>query len=354
MTTEPFDVIAKALKETGYTTNGNGMHQGTGERVTTYRTALDIYNAAPESPAWLWHGYLAEGAVTLLAGRHKGGKSTLLFSLMRAFVDGHTRFLNHDLKPGPVVLLTEEAPGTLRPKLEQITHEGMQQLRVLCRDDITPNRPSWEAAVREAGMEAIDHGARIVIIDTFAFWSQITDENDSAIMQNAVAVLAELTAMGLSVVIVHHHRKGTSLEAGDSIRGSTALQGAVDLIVELFRVEDDEVITSQRELRAIGRYPEIPEIMRIQLEGDGLYRVVAEGTREEVLELTWKERVAAYLSDNYAEKHTQSQIRNALSPENPEKAKGRVHATLRQLLDEGFIQKVGEGKNDGYRWVINH
>lgn len=348
MTGDPTALADIARTVLGHpTTNG---HQPT-EPPLVFRSALDIYNSAPENPAWLWHGYLAEGAVTLFAGRHKGGKSTLLFSLIRAFVDGHTRFLNHQVEPGPVVLLTEEAPGTLRPKLEQITHEGMERLRVLCRDDITPIRPSWEASVREAGMEALHHGARVVIVDTFAFWSQITDENDSAIMQNAVAVLAELTAQGLAVVVVHHHRKGTAMDVGDAIRGSTALQGAVDLIVELFRVDDDEAITSQRELRAIGRFPEIPEVMRVQLEGDGIYRVVAEGTREQVNEHTWKERVCAHLMDNHADKHTQADLRYALAPDAPEKAKGRIHKALAELMQEGLIEKIGDGRNQAYRWV---
>ena len=327
--------------------NTNGHHPDPDRRVTTYRSGLDIYQAAPAETAWLWHGYLAEGAVTLFAGRHKGGKSTLLFGLIRAFVDGYNHFLNHEIQPGPVVLLTEEAPGTLRPKLATITETGMERLRVLCRDDITPLRPSWEASVREAGMEAIEHGARLVIIDTFAFWSQIQDENDSSVMQNAVAVLAELTAMGLSVVVVHHHRKGVSLEAGDSIRGSTALQGAVDLIVELFRVEDDEAMTRMRELRAIGRYPEIPEVMRIQLEGDGVYRVVAEGTREQVTKQTWKVKVAEYLSDNYAQKHSQSDIRVALNAGDPQR--GAVSDALSGLVNEGFVEKIGKE----YRWITH-
>jgi len=78
---------------------------GTGdlpEVKVQFRTGEDVYKAAPETPDWLWHGYIAAGATTLFSGSQKSGKSTFLFALMRAFLDGHTRFVGHDVRSGRV------------------------------------------------------------------------------------------------------------------------------------------------------------------------------------------------------------------------------------------------------------
>lgn len=70
---------------------------------------------APPDPSWLWTGYLAPGAVTLLAGRPKVGKSTLLFALLAALRHG-SRFLSLPTRASKVLLLSEERPGTLEEK----------------------------------------------------------------------------------------------------------------------------------------------------------------------------------------------------------------------------------------------
>jgi len=84
------------------------------------------------------------------------------------------------------------------------------------------NPLQWTQAVHAACIEATPGPG--VVIDTFAFWSKIQDENDTAGMQMAAAALAELTASDLGVVIVHHHGKNAEArENGNASRGSTSL-----------------------------------------------------------------------------------------------------------------------------------
>lgn len=318
-----------------------------------FHSGQELFDMAPETVPWVWHGYMAAGVVTLFAGRHKGGKSTLLFCLLRAMVDGYEKFLDHDIDPrGPVVLLTEEGPETLRAKLEPISPEGRERMRIMCRNDVTPRGEfGWAQAVREAGMEALSHGARVVIIDTFAFWAQVRDENDNSIMQEAVAALGELTARGLAVLIVHHHRKSGG-DDGDAIRGGSGLQGAVDLIVEMVRPpetsDDDE--STERELRAIGRFNETPEAMRVRLEGDGWYRTIGEGTRSQMRALSAEGRIRTHLRDVYPETPTLKDIENETGV-----ARSTAQRVLQSLAGIGDVEILGDGKGGKgsarrYRW----
>lgn len=316
-----------------------------------FHSGQELYETAPADVPWIWHGYLARGITTLFAGRHKGGKSTFLFCLIRAICDGYREYLDHDIDTtGPVVLLTEEGPETLRAKLEPISEQGRARLRVMCRNDVTPRGDfGWPQAVREAGLEALAYGAHIVIVDTFAFWAQIRDENDNSLMQEVVSVLGELTAQGLAVVIVHHHRKSGG-DDGDAIRGGTALQGAVDLIVEMVRPTDtaDDDETTERELRAIGRFPDIPEAMRVRLEGDGWYRKIGEGTRGQMRNLSSESKVRGYLKEQPDQTHTRKDIEAATSV--PQTTVERILKSLEKAGDiESFSGEPRGTKR--YRWI---
>ena len=349
MTTDPAEIAARLVRD-GYPLAAVPDPPAEAER-RHYRSGQEVFEATPEEVPWCWHGFLAYGLVTLFAGRHKGGKSTLLFSLIRAIVDGDDAFLNHAIDPGPVVLLTEEGPETLRPKLEPISPEGRTRIRILDRSLVSPRGDyAWPLAVRDAGQEALDWGARLIVIDTFAFWSQIRDENDNGLMQEIVSVLGDLTTRGLAVVVVHHHRKSGG-EDGDAIRGGTGLQGAVDVIVELVRPpsegEDDDNST-ERELRAIGRFPESPEALRVKLNTHGTYEVIGEGTRAQMRNLGNDAKVRAHLSENAAEAHAMADL---------EAATGIARATLQRVLlaleRGGEVESFAEGGRGKkrYRWV---
>lgn len=317
-----------------------------------YRSGQEVFEATPAEIEWCWHGYAAPGVITLLAGRHKGGKSTLLFNLLAAMCDGDTTFLGHALVPGPVVLLTEEGDQSLRPKLEIISEEGRANLRVLGRADVTPRTDyDWARAVREAGLEALEHGARMVLIDTFAFWAEVSNENDNALMQSVVSVLGELSVQGLSVVIVHHARKDGG-EEGNAIRGASSLQGAVDIIVEMVKPhageeEDTNDRGTERELRAVGRFPESPEAMRVKLV-EGRYVLVGEGTRAAMRNLDFEAKVRDYLSEHFADTHDLATIQKetGLRRESTRKALGKLEAA-------GYVESfTGPRGKKSWRWVI--
>jgi len=79
---------------------------------------------------------------------------------------------------------------------------------------------------------------------------------------------------GAGVLLVHHPRKGEGDQAQAS-RGSGALPGFVDVIVELRRFNPQDPSDTRRKLTGYGRYAEVPPEMVIDLTPQG-YRMLGQ------------------------------------------------------------------------------
>jgi RecA-family ATPase len=82
---------------------------------------------ASTEPDWIWDGYVAPAAISLIAGKPKSGKSTLACALAEELTAGSDSFLGRPLRRCSVVYLSEEGAGTLKPKLHG-------RIRTLTRD----------------------------------------------------------------------------------------------------------------------------------------------------------------------------------------------------------------------------
>jgi hypothetical protein len=214
-------------------------------------SAVELGRVTPQTPAWVWDGYLARGSLTMLAGKPKCGKSTLAWALVAALADGAPMFLGRGLDPGPVVIVSEEGAGTLAHKLP-----ASERVRVLTRDAAWP-RPSWSQVIAEAVSEAMRVAAVLLVIDALAFWADLAEgrENDAGATQQVMAALGAASHAELGVLLVHHQRKSGG-EGGDAVRGTGAILAAVDALVELERF--GEQAPAGRQLVGVARWPSIP------------------------------------------------------------------------------------------------
>lgn len=239
-------------------------------------------------PRWLWKGYIAIGAVTLLAGRPKCGKSTLIFALLRALEENGT-FLGLDVSPTSVLYLSEEDVTTLREKAARF---GCAEtgVRFLTRRDAFP-RESFRTWMQSAMTAARRTGSRLVVIDTLAFWGGLGPdaEKDAGAVQALLDPLHELASAGLAVLLIHHTRKSGGGDTS-AIRGSTALAAGVDIVAELER-EGGAGHEARRILTAYSRYKDTPERLLLELGSEGYRGLGAPGA----LVRTYTETVKAAL-----------------------------------------------------------
>jgi hypothetical protein len=106
-----------------------------------------------------------------------------------------------------------------------------------------------------------------VVLDPLASFLPGRGENNAGCMLDALLPLQRLTALGLSVLVLHHPRKGDSPE-GQAARGSGALAGYVDILLEMKGLTQDGA-DRRRLLRAFSRHDATPRQLVIELNATG-------------------------------------------------------------------------------------
>jgi hypothetical protein len=164
--------------------------------------------------------------VTLIAGRPKAGKTTLLFALLRAILRGE-EFVGQRTKPASILLLSEERSSTLRSKLDCWRLDD--RVHLLMRHDAA--RTPFAEIVGGAVQYCHANGITVLVIDTWDKFTGLTGdkENSAGEVIAAVQPLLQAAASGLAVVIIAHQRKADG-DFGEAMRGSNALVGSVDIV----------------------------------------------------------------------------------------------------------------------------
>jgi len=218
---------------------------------------------------WTWLGYLCREHITLLTGLWKGGKTTLLAYLLRDFASGGE--LAGTIEPARVLVISEESKGLWARRRDDL---GIgDQVHLVNRPFLgRPRLSDWIGLVDRIVEWIGLNGYGVVVFDTLASLWPVPDENDASLMMAALSPLHAITAAGAAVLLVHHPRKGDAGE-GQASRGSGALTGFVDIIVELRRYDAANHDDRRRVLTAYSRFDETPTGVVIEL-AEGGYRTV--------------------------------------------------------------------------------
>jgi hypothetical protein len=226
--------------------------------------------STPEDPDWLWDGFLAPRTVTLLAGLPKSGKSSLVFALLASITHGDN-FLGRKTREAGALVLSEEAEGVLG---EKVRPEILEHVHILPIYKAFGHQ--WEAIIKQAVEYCKTNSLSVLVVDTLAEWVgwKGDDENRPGAVLDALRPLKDLAITeGLAVLLVHHQRKRGG-DHGTAVRGSGALTGGVDIIVELER----PTTTLAREetarvLKTLSRYPSTPRDLVFAVAEESVYEV---------------------------------------------------------------------------------
>ena len=199
------------------------------ETDTMEETAETLVSGVKRPGGWIWGSYIARGAISMLAGSPKIGKSSLLFSLLHVMKDGGI-FFDTKVELGKAIILTEERHETIKEKVK--LYGPLPHVDILMRSDIVSRGKPWQEVVTNLVTYCSRNVADMIIIDTFPEWADIKEENSSGEMLEKLRPLQLLTDKGIAVMIVVHHRK-TAGDHGSQVRGSSALYGFTDTLLEI-------------------------------------------------------------------------------------------------------------------------
>ncbi len=223
---------------------------------------------------WVWHGYLARHALTLLTGQWKIGKTTLLAALLARLGAGGV-LAGRRVEPGRAVVITEEGASLW---LKRLARHGIGEAASFAfRPFVRKPLPrQWQYLLDDLADLNRRRRIDLLVIDPLAGVLPGREEASAAAMTDVLRPLRELADCGPAVLILHHPRKGLAA-GGQAARGTGALPAFVDFLVEMHWAGPAAADNRRRRLAAWSRHEETPGRVLLELSADGTDYAVVEG-----------------------------------------------------------------------------
>jgi hypothetical protein len=207
-------------------------------------------------------GFVYAGAVNLIAGEPKAGKSTLTWHLTNCISLGK-KFLGEDVVKANVLYVTEQNEVSFRQETGLIPGFSENDNLFILMPEVSP-AGSWATHVEFWGNKLRDTHSSVLVIDTFGSYANLPPggENDSAVISDRLMELKKLYQHrpNLGIILVHHIRKpSTDIRYGGvkefadlrDARGSTAIAGGVDHCMMISKATNERNV---RNLHCEGRF----------------------------------------------------------------------------------------------------
>lgn len=300
----------------------------------TFKPILLSEISATEDPVeWIWEGYIAKGHQTLLSALWKAGKTTLITYFLKCLQEGK-ELAGQPTTPCNVLILSEES-GTLwarrREESEITTPIWIYPRPIKQKLDYK----GWVLLLEGAAQFCEENKIDLFILDTLAgFWS-VDNENDAARVSAALLPINNLLDKKIAVLLVHHFRKSGGDE-GTAARGSGQLGAAVDIIVELSKLDSTNPNSTQRVLKTYSRFEESPKEVVIDYVDDEYITV---GTTTDVRKDEKQTRILHALED-YPEGITITELIEKWNKEEfgKQPAKRTLQTYLPDLVRQGEVE----------------
>jgi hypothetical protein len=310
--------------------------------------ARDLDNQCFTPLTWLWHGYLGPGKVTLLTSQWKSGKTTLL-SLLLARMQHGGQLLGLAVAAGKAFVISEESQADWRERFGRL---GIRDnVDLLCRPfTAQPGMDGWLALLDTAAAMHHRAGCDLVVIDSLACFLPAHSENSAGALLECLTPLQRLSAAGMSVLLLHHPRKGKTL-AGQAARGSGALPSFVDIIIEMGHYAHPDDLDRRRRLVAFSRHDDTPRHLLIELNDDGTDYVVLQSGLEAALGDSWPAVLHALMEAQ--SKLTRQEILENWSPDYHKPDSTTLWRWLSRAVAAGIVRQEGTGRpRDPFRYWL--
>jgi len=307
----------------------------------------------PEATAdrpWLWTGYIAPRRITLLTSLWKCGKTTLLSVLIARMAAGGM-LAGRAVRPGRVLVVSEEDQELWGQRCQQLGI--VRHARFMCQPfrGRQPTLEEWWALVRNLVERHRTEGLDLVVIDALAGFIPDGTENDARTIYRMIEPLFELKTRGVAVLVLHHPRKGP-VAAGQAARGSGALGGSVDIILEMDGLSGPTTDDRRRKVAGFSRFPETPRRLVIELSADGTdYAAIGDFDAPE-LDDTWQ--ILFQVLADASGKLTRREILAQWPADYRKPDDTTIWRWLQRGMKEGRVMQSGSGRHaDPFRYWLD-
>lgn len=202
------------------------------------KTLGELIQSQPQLPQFLVDGLLPSAGISILAGKPKDGKSTLVRQLIYCVAMGKD-FLNYPVKQGPVLYLAlEESEYWVTKHFVDMGASSGAPIHIVFAGKNNTNLPMLIHKLNPA----------LVVIDPLFLYVDVKDGNSYTEVYKEMGKLTSMAAhYQTHILTVHHMKKGLST-GPDSMLGSQGLFGSVHTAI-MFETRDnatDRVIHSKQ------------------------------------------------------------------------------------------------------------
>jgi hypothetical protein len=298
---------------------------------------------------WLWYGYLGPGMITTFTSQGKSGKTTLAAILLaRLKLGGQLAGL--PLSAGKAIVASEESRQIWDARCRHLGI-GEDHVRFLCRPfrGARPTTAQWIAFVANLARLHRQERFDLLVIDPLAGFLPGSAETYAPAMLDFLLPLQELAEAGTAVWLLHHPARGKRPD-GQAGRGTSALAGFADVLIEMSCVKRLSSTDRRRRLRAYSRKDETPRLV-IELNAAGTDYVIHAAGADGPTIPGWPE-VQAILAGAYA-KMTHHEIVTQWPEDRDPPKRSTLYRQLRAATQEGLVCCDGTGaRGDPYRYWL--
>jgi AAA domain len=202
----------------------------------------DLMDQPEEMIPYLVGNLLPSGGTSLMAGKPKAGKTTILRQLSLCVARGEM-FLDRVCSQGPVIYFSvEEKKHEICKHFREMGATGDEPIYIFA-----DRAPKNTIEVLRPIIKEIKPS--LVILDTLFKTIRMKDSNEYAVISEALEPVQELARETNAHIMCVHHAGKAEREGGDGILGSTAIFGAFDTALIMSRDKDNK-----RTIKSIQRY----------------------------------------------------------------------------------------------------
>lgn len=345
------DLLAAAGPEVPRSASALGAGFPTPPHFATFGTACLGRDVPRDGPAlqWIWQGYFAAGCSTLFTAQWKTGKTTLLTLLLSRLQTGGT-LAGLTVAKTSALVISEEPPQLWRPRIERY---GLDDVVFLFEPFAhKPKLLEWLELLDYVDALRIRHGCGLIAFDTLASLMPEHSEQDGTAALNALLPLRRFKEAGVCLVLVHHPRKGATA-AGQTARGTGALAGHADVVLEMHLCRNAAPGDRRRLLTAHSRFDLTPRSLVLELDPEATdYRNLGEGDPEEFLR-SWP--VLRMLLEDAERKLSRAELLKTWPPDHPRPVPSTLYQWLQRAVALNLVQREGSGRKcDPFRYWLRY